>query len=81
MNEMPEQIKEVVEKMRDGWSLRWARQRTKEPFLEKRGELEVFEFPVQYLFYLLGAKLVEAKNSRSIIEYYYLTKRGKTISL
>jgi hypothetical protein len=80
---MSDDIKMVLEKMRDGWILRWERSATKEPFLHKRGGLQdaIIEVNATTFFELIELGLVKAMGSRSIIEYYPLTKKGQSIKL
>jgi len=74
-------MKEVVRKMRDGWTFRWEQSYKSDPFLNKRGEIEEFTFDVSVLYDLIESGLVVSKKVRSITQYYKLTPLGNTISL
>lgn len=76
---LSELAREVIKRLQNGYILRWEKSIHHEPFIQKRGEIEEYTVPVKVFFDLIEHKLVKARNTRSIVEYYDLTENGKDI--
>lgn len=74
-------LKDVVEKMRQGWQMRWQVGSVFDPILNKKGQIEEYVVPVKHFYDLLDSKLIQRKKSKSIFQYYQLTNLGKAIKI